>query len=81
MILLIGISCSESPPQIYPDTDYCQTYETDSLVSKNLDLNFMDKVPENKSGVFVLDLSYGRYAGKAAGKFGPFGRTGRHRYR
>ena len=38
-----------------PVIEYCAPYQHDSLVSKNLNLDFISDIPQGKSGVFVLE--------------------------
>lgn len=49
------MSSCESPQNDYSEIEYCHRYQNDSLVSKNLNLEFLKEIPPNKSGVFVLE--------------------------
>ena len=54
-MILIGLSCSEASKKEFPETEYCLPYQSGSLVSKNLNLDFISDIPKDKSGVFVLE--------------------------
>lgn len=51
----MGLSCSEPPAKDYPEIEYCQTYLTDSIVPKDMNLDLALDIPKDKSGVFVLE--------------------------
>lgn len=55
LVILVGFSCNDAPKKVYPEEEYCHPYKNDSLVPKNLKLDFIQDIPINQSGVFVLE--------------------------
>lgn len=55
VLFLVVVSCREAPPKIHAELEYCHPYENDILTHHNLNLDFLQDIPEYKTGVFVLE--------------------------
>jgi len=53
--IFVFLSCAQEQRKIYPDIDYCQSYKEGNSLLKNLNLDFLQDIPEDKTGVYIME--------------------------
>ncbi len=55
ILLLALVSCADTPTKVLPKIEYCHPYQENTSTLPILNMDFIEQIPLDKTGVFVLE--------------------------